>query len=29
MLLRKRKAREQTAASTLDLYYASDVHGTE
>ncbi len=29
MLLRKRKAREQTAASTLDLYYASDVHGSE
>lgn len=29
MLLRKRKARDQTAASTLDLYYASDVHGSE
>jgi len=29
VLLRKRKAREQTAASTLDLYYASDVHGSE
>ena len=29
MLLRKRKAREQTAASTLDLYYASDVHGSD
>jgi Icc-related predicted phosphoesterase len=29
MLLRKRKARDQTAASTLDLYYASDVHGSD
>ncbi len=29
MLLRKRKAHDQTAASTLELYYASDVHGSE
>src|SRR5512144_2387650 len=29
MLLRKRKARDQTAAGTLELYYASDVHGSE
>jgi Icc-related predicted phosphoesterase len=29
LLLRKRKAHDQTAASTLDLYYASDVHGSE
>ena len=29
MLLRKRKARDKTAASTLELYYASDVHGSE
>lgn len=29
MLLRKRKARDQAGASTLELYYASDVHGSE
>jgi uncharacterized protein len=29
LLLRKRKAHDQAATSTLDLYYASDVHGSE